>query len=220
MDRYLYIFLDEGGNLDFSTNGTKFFVVTSLAKERPFEAYKALAELKYDLVEQGVHIESFHATEDKQPVRNKVFDIIERHLDGIRVDSVIVEKCKTEPALQEPVKFYSKMVGYLLRYVLGKFKLSDYKEVLVFTDAMPVERLKNAMQKAIKEVLAEMLPATAKYRLFHHESKACLDLQIVDYCNWAIYRKHDRDDSRSYAKIARAVKSEFKIFGGGQRKYY
>lgn len=207
MDKYLYIFLDEGGNFDFSKNGTRFFVVTSLAKERPFEAYKELAELKYDLVEQGVHIESFHATEDKQAVRDKVFDIIERHLDGIRVDSVIVEKCKTDPALQEPVRFYSKMVGYLLRYVLGKFNLSDYREVLVFTDSMPVERLKNAMQKAIKEVLSEMLPPTAQYRLFHHESKACLDLQIVDYCNWAIYRKHDRDDSRSYSKIERAVKS-------------
>jgi hypothetical protein len=220
VDKYLYIFLDEGGNFDFSRNGTKFFIVTSLAKERPFEAYKELAELKYDLVEQGVHIESFHATEDKQAVRDKVFEIIERHLDGIRVDSVIVEKCKTDPALQDPVKFYSKMVGYLLRYVLGKFKLSDYKEVLVFTDSMPVERLKSAMQKAIKEVLSEMLPPTAKYRLFHHESKACLDLQIVDYCNWAIYRKYDRDDSRSYSKIERAVKSEFKIFESGQREYY
>jgi hypothetical protein len=54
MDKYLYIFLDEGGNLDFSPNGTKLFLVTSLAKERPFEAYKELAEL-----EQGLHIESF-----------------------------------------------------------------------------------------------------------------------------------------------------------------
>jgi hypothetical protein len=133
---------------------------------------------------------------------------------------VIVEKCKTGPALQDPVKFYSKMGGYLLRYVLGEFKLSDYKEVLVFTDAMPVERLKNAMQKAIKEVLADMLPPTAKYRLFHHESKSCLDLQIVDYCNWAIYRKHDRGDLRSFSKIEKAVKSEFEIFKTGKTKYY
>jgi hypothetical protein len=220
MDKYLYIFLDEGGNMDFSTGGTKFFIVTSLAKERPFEAYKALSELKYDLVEQGVHIESFHATEDKQAVRDKVFDIIEKHLDGVRIDSVIVEKRKTGPALQEPIKFYSTMIGYLLRFVLSEFNLAQYKEVLVFTDSMPVEKLKNAMKKAIKEVLAEMLPETAKYRLLHHESKACLDLQIVDYCNWAIYRKHDRGDPRSYAKIAKAVKSEFEIFRSGKTNWY
>ena len=104
------------------------------------------------------------------------------------------------------------MAGYLLRFVLSKFELSNYKEVLVFTDSMPIQRLKNAMQKAIKEVLAEMLPITAKYRLFHHESKSCLDLQIADYCNWAIYPKFDRGDYRSYSKIAKAVKSEFEIF--------
>jgi hypothetical protein len=46
MDKFLYIFLDEGGNLDFSPSGTKFFIVTSLAKERPFEAYRALSELR------------------------------------------------------------------------------------------------------------------------------------------------------------------------------
>jgi hypothetical protein len=212
MDKYLYIFLDEGGNFDFSPIGTKFFIVTCLTKERPFEAYKALAELKYDLIEQGVHIESFHATEDKQAVRDKVFDIIERHLDGIRIDSVIADKRKAAPAWQEPVKLYSKMAGYLLRFVLSKFELSNYKEVLVFTDSMPIQRLKNAMQKAIKEVLAEMLPITAKYRLLHHESKSCLDLQIADYCNWAIYPKFDRGDYRSYSKIAKAVKSEFEIF--------
>ncbi len=220
MEKYLYIFLDEGGNLDFSPNGTKLFLVTSLAKERPFEAYKELFELKYDLIEQGIHIESFHATEDKQAVRDKVFSIIENNIEGIRVDSVIVDKCKTGPALQEPVKFYSKMVGYVLRYVLSQFTLANYKEVLVFTDSMPVEKLKNAMQKAIKETLAEMLPKTARYRLFHHASKACIDLQIVDYCNWAIYRKHDRNDERSFSKIAKAVKSEFKIFETGNKKYY
>lgn len=35
----LYIFLDEGGNFDFSTGGTKYFTITALSKERPFEAY-------------------------------------------------------------------------------------------------------------------------------------------------------------------------------------
>jgi hypothetical protein len=40
MEKFLYIFLDEGGNLDFSSGGTEFFIVTSLAKERPFEGIR------------------------------------------------------------------------------------------------------------------------------------------------------------------------------------
>jgi len=63
--RFLYPFLDEGGNLDFSKNGTKYFVLSSLAKERPFYAGKELIELKYDLVELGTNLEYFHAAEDR-----------------------------------------------------------------------------------------------------------------------------------------------------------
>ena len=74
--RVLYIFLDEGGNFDFSTGGTKYFTLTALSKERPFQAYMPLCELKYDLIELGTEIEFFHAAEDRQAVRNSVFDII------------------------------------------------------------------------------------------------------------------------------------------------
>ena len=35
-DNYLYIFLDEGGNLDFSLNGSKYFSLSCIAMERPF----------------------------------------------------------------------------------------------------------------------------------------------------------------------------------------
>jgi len=71
--------LDEGGNLDFSDNGTNYFVLTSISKERPFEAYKEMLELKYDLIESGLDIEYFHASEDRQSVRDRVFGIIRNH---------------------------------------------------------------------------------------------------------------------------------------------
>lgn len=111
--RYLYVFLDESGNLDFSQSGTKF-ILTSLTKERPFEAYKPLTELKYDLVESNINIEYFHAAEDRQPVRNKVFDIIKNHLEGTRIDGLIIEKRKVEPALRVEHRFYPEKLGYLL----------------------------------------------------------------------------------------------------------
>jgi hypothetical protein len=63
-ERFLNIFLDEAGNLDFSPNGSRFFALGSITKERPFNAYKELTELKYDLVEQGTALGYFHATEN------------------------------------------------------------------------------------------------------------------------------------------------------------
>src|SRR5258706_10025191 len=104
--RFLYIFLDEAGNLDFSSNGSRFFVLGSITKERPFNAYKELTELKYDLIEHGTALEYFHASENAQPIRNKVFEIIQRNLAGVWVDSLIVEKQKVAASLRAEENFY------------------------------------------------------------------------------------------------------------------
>ncbi|MDO8734950.1 MAG: DUF3800 domain-containing protein [Elusimicrobiota bacterium] len=218
--KFLYIFLDEGGNLDFSDNGTNYFILTSISKERPFEAYKEMSELKYDLIESGLGIEYFHASEDRQVIRDKVFGIIRNHLAGVRIDSLIVEKRKTGKALQLEEKFFPEMMGYLLKYILNGFKLSEIQEVLIFTDSIPVKRKREAIEKAIRKVLKRDLPPTAKYRIFHHASKSNFDLQIIDYCNWAIYRKWEANDDRSYLYIKSVIKSEFDIFQAGKTYYY
>ena len=114
-EKILYVFLDEAGDFGFHSDGSKYFLLTSIAKERPFAIYQGLADLKYDLTESGLTMEYFHAAEDKQPIRDKVFVVIQKHLANIRIDSLIIEKRKTVPALQQPEKFYPKMLGYLLR---------------------------------------------------------------------------------------------------------
>lgn len=213
--RYLYIFLDESGNLDFSRNGTRYFSLTSITKERPFPSAEDLLELKYDLVEKGLNIEYFHASEDAQETRNHVFSIIQAGLHGIRVDALIVEKGFVEPSRRNEEKFYPEMLGLLLRHVLEEECLEQFSEVIVFTDRIPVQRKRSAVEKATKMALASLLPKEAKYRVLHHESKSNLELQIADYLNWAIYRKWDRRNLRSYNLIQEAIREEILYKPGG-----
>lgn len=214
--RFLYIFLDEAGNLDFSRGGTKYFLLGALTKERPFQAYRELTELKYDLVEIGTELEYFHASENAQPVRNRVFEIIRKNLEGTRLDALIVEKGKTVTNLQEEERFYPKILGSLLHHILQEHDLNLYDEVIVYTDQIPLRKKRDAIEKAVKMTLSEMLPKSAKYRILHHSSKSNMDLQIVDYCTWAIYRKWDRSDPRSYEHIRTAVCSEIDFFEAGR----
>ena len=218
--RYLYIFLDEAGNFDFSPGGTKYFMLSAVSKERPFRAYQELTELKYNLVEGGRDIEYFHASEDQQAVRDRVFAIIQSHLNGIRLDSLVVEKRKVGPALRAEEHFYPRMLWYLLRYIFKGYDLAKYAGVIVFTDRIPVNKKRNAVEKAVKITLAKMLPTGVRYRILHHASKSNMDLQIADYCNWAIYRKWDGGDLRSYKLIQSVVVSEFDIFQKGDTFYY
>jgi len=112
------------------------------------------------------------------------------------------------------------MIGYLIRYVLEPKNLRDYTEVIVITDSIPVSRKREAVEKAVKQILSRMLPAGTKYRVLHHASKSCVSLQVADYCSWAIFRKWERGDLRSYDLIRSGMRSEFDIFKFGSRYYY
>ncbi len=214
-ERFLYIFLDEAGNLDFSRNGTKYFVLGGITKERPFQAYKELTELKYDLVERGMGLEYFHAAEDSQTTRNQVFDVIAKNLVDVAVDSIIVEKQKVAAALHPDEQFYPKVLGTLLREILNHYPLAEFAEVIVFTDSLPVQRKRGAVEKGVKLALAAMLPAAVRYRVLHHASKSNLDLQIADYCTWAVYRKWNGQDARSFQRIKTAVRREWDVLQAG-----
>lgn len=219
-EKCLYLFLDEGGNMDFSTKGTRYFTLSAVTLSRLFLLDALLSDLKFDLIEFGLDIQRFHAAEDRQAVRDRVFRVISRHLDQIRIDSVVIEKRKTGPSLRGVEHFYPRMLGYLLRYMLCRVEIGSYREVIVITDTLPVASKRRAIEKGIKLILSSMLPKQQNYRILHHTSYSCAGLQIADYCNWAVFRKWESGDERSYEIIRRALKSEFDIFQRGVREYY
>lgn len=217
--RPVYIFLDEGGNLDFTPTGTKYFTLTCVSARRPFQWDAGLTDVRYDLLESGLDLDHFHATEDKQKVRDRVFAVIQQSLDHVRVDSVIVEKAKTYPEVKEDRVFYPQMMGYLLKFVLKRLPW-ETDETIVITDRIPINKKRQLIEKSVKETLAEMLQTGKKYRVLHHESKSCYGLQVADYFNWAIYRAWENGDRRSLSLVEQAVQSQFDIFRTGTTWHY
>ena len=218
MAENLYIFLDESGNLDFSPTGTDYFVLTSVSTTRPFPFSSALDDLKYDCLESGLELQGFHCSEDKQRVRDRVFAIIEANLGSLRVDSLIVEKRKTGLAMREDTRFYPEMLGYLLKWVLPGVQPST--AITVITDTLPLQRKRKSIEKAVKRTLAAMVPLNlASYRILHHDSKSHYGLQVADYCSWAVFKKWESGDTRSYMRIW-PLASEFDIFRSGTTYYY
>ena len=219
-DDILYVFLDESGDLGFSPKGSRFYSFCGVTMLRPFALYEQLDNYKYDLIESDDDMESFHYAHDKHHIRRNVIEIISRNLSQLGIDSLIVEKRKTGPALQKAEVFYPRMLGYLLRYVFRGYDLSKVKEIVVITDTIPIRRNRREIEKSVKMTLARMSPANVPHRLLHHASKAHYGLQIADYCSGAIFRKWERGDDKHYSNIKPALRSEFDIFQTGRRTYY
>ena len=213
----VYLFFDESGNLDFSPNGTKYYLFGTLATRDPVALTHPLSELRYLLLDDGLELEYFHATEDRQVVRNRVFEVI-KTVGGFEFDSVIIEKRKAHPTLHDEVRFYPQFANYLLRHVFSRFN-DPSERIIIVTDTLPIKRKREAVEKAFKTFIKQNL-AERPFSILHHRASGHPCLQAADYCMWAIYKKWTTGDLRSYETIRPFVKSEFDIFKNGQEFFY
>lgn len=217
MNDRVYIFTDESGNYTFNNNSSKYLVLTALSTLNPTTLYPDAIKVKYNYC-----IEEFKASENLQIIRNEVFAVLSKH-DDYWIDSIIVEKSKTNPSIQDPAILYPKLFKSLFLYMSKKHSLTNYEEVVVFTDKYRHKNKTQAIEKAVKTNLAEILDLhKTPYQLLHHDSKSNLYLQLVDYCGWAIYKKWETQgkELRPYKIICDKISSEFDYFQKGSKRYY
>jgi len=228
----LYLFIDESGNFDFSPKGTKFFVLTGLLTSDPIISRGELVRLRYKLLEEGFDQEYFHASEDKQEVRDQVYKILSSIGSTFEVRSIIARKNKTNPSLYNEVYvkkgkvikrstgmgLYKKLVECLLKYIFSGRQNSVSKVVVVLGSLYVGEKNKIILQ-TLKHFLKNNFSGVP-FEIYSHRTCVDLNCQLADYCCWAISVKAERGEGRPYDIIKPQVKSVFDIFKGGDMEYY
>ena len=150
----------------------------------------------------------FHATEDKQLVRDAVFNIVQQH--DFRIDTTILEKPKTQLHLRSsPDKFYKYAWFYHMKYVAPEI-VSQSDEVLVIAASVSTKKKQATFRLAIEDVMQQVSPTNAiEIAVWPAAVDPCL--QVVDYCAWAIQRKWEGGDNRSYELIKAKIGSEERV---------
>lgn len=212
-----YLFVDESGDLNFSPSGSDYYCFGALSIDDPGPLVDAIAHLRYKLLQEGLELSRFHASEDRQMVRDRVFSTI-CSIGGFEFDSVVVEKRKAYLKFHEAARFYPKFCNYLLEYVLPRWR-DRPQRLVVLTDRLPLKRDRKAAEKTIKTAIRRQL-GEREFTLLHSASAAEPCLQVADYCLWAVHRKWERHDLRSYELIRPFVRSEFDIFRWGRQRFY
>ena len=213
-----YVFADEAGNFDFSDkNGaSQFFILTTVTADSP-DVGDDLLKLRRDLAWDGIALESsFHATEDAQAVRDQVFGVLVDH--DFRIDTTILEKRKTEPRLAGDEERFYKIAWFLhFKYVAPRIT-SASTELLVIAAQIGTKKRRKTMRLAIEDVVDQFTGCKWEVAFWPAKSDPCL--QVADYCCWAIQRKYEQSDARSYNLIKDKIKSEFQPYDVGTKTYY
>lgn len=215
----LHIHLDESGNFTFSPKGTKYYIFAVAWTFNPQALATSLINLRFKLLKQGHDLPFFHAAPDRQVNRDAVISTITAHDDWKWV-AVVIEKSKVNPTLREPHKFYPKFAAIPLRFVLRGRRDSSSK-VMVYTDKLPVKKHRESVEKTIKAVCRYELPSGVPFCIYHHPSMSNTWLQIADYCAWALARKWEIKDERTYSTLKENLeREELDALRGGDCHYY
>jgi Protein of unknown function (DUF3800) len=220
----VHVFGDEAGDLVFKPPAppgvSHYFIIGTVAMDDCSIATN-LIELRREFAWNGLHLDEFHATEDKQRVRDRVFEIIAGH--DLRFDATIFDKRKAQPRTRTDPLYFYKLAWYLhFKYVAGE--IADAKdELLVVASSLQIKRKKKttkaAIHKAVTEVVNQVSPTVTCHCAFS-PAKTDPCLQVADYMTWAIQRKYEWNDARSYELIDHQIESEFEPFKIGLTEYY
>ncbi len=211
----VYVFGDEAGDLVFrppSVGISRYFIIGTLTLDDCSIGSELLA-LRRELAWNGLHLDGFHATSDKQRVRERVYDLLSEW--DLRFDATILDKGKAYPSTYEDPLYFYKLAWYLhFKYVAGE--IADARdELLVVASSLQIKRkinsTKAAIHKAVSEVVNQVSPTVICHCAFT-PAKADPCLQLADYMTWAVQRKYEVKDLRAYELIEHQIGSEFEPF--------
>lgn len=216
----IHVFGDEAGDFVFEPpreGVSRYFILGTVTLEDCAIGNQLMA-LRRELAWDGLYLDGFHATTDKQRVRDKVFALIAA-CDGLRFDATILDKRKTiEKYRKDPILFY-QLAWYLhFKYVAPRIA-GFQDQLLVVASSLMINRKKKAVKEAVHSVVTQVAPTLDYHSAF---LPAVCDpcLQVADYCTWAIQRKYEQlEDSRSYDLVEHVIKSEWEPFRLGTQRY-
>lgn len=177
-----------------------------------------LLDMRRDLAWHGKPLgEYFHASTDRQEIRDAVFDFLKDF--DFQIHATVLEKSKAQPQVRETnARFYKYGWLYHLRYSHRKY-LKSTDELHVTAASIGTKKGQRIFSSAVNDVVQQTLRRDQwKASFWPAATDPCL--QVADYCLWAIQRKWERGETRSYDLIKNKITHEYDTWSHGAHHYY
>ena len=214
-----YLFADESGCFNFSRQGraSKYFIICTVTMDTCAIGEQLLGLRRKLAWEEAPIGHFFHATEDRQVIRDQVFDLISK--SDLLIYATILEKAKAEPQTHPSKhRFYQYAWHYHLKWTAKRI-CRGAEELMVTTASVETKKAQRVFTEAVFDVVGQHVNGPrCKVNICQSSCDPCL--QVADYCTWALSRKWEANDLRSYEKIKPFVRHEYDVFARGTKMYY
>jgi len=206
----IYLYSDEAGDFDFrdNQNVSNYFIICTVVT-KSLEIVSELITLRHSLVRDGHVIQDyFHASEEKQAVRDLVFETILRH--DFQVQAQICEKRKAYAHVKESKsRFYKYPWYYLMKHGVSA-QLKPNQHLYATAASIGTNKERATYINNLADVIRQNTGCS--YSVDFRRSMADPCLQVADYCTWAIQRKWEIGDTRSYDLIKDRITYEYDLW--------
>lgn len=214
-----FVFADESGCLAFSRNGnaSRYFICATATMENCDIAAGLLA-LRRELAWSGAELgEFFHASTDRQTIRDAVFEELLKH--DFTIQATIMEKSKAQPHIRETRERFYKY-GWFYHFKHGvRSQLTHESQPLITTASIGTKKERRAFEESVSDVLRQTVHCE-RWDTDFLPAHADPCLQVADYAAWALRRKWELNDLRSYDLIKDRISYEYDLWSHGTTHYY
>lgn len=214
-----FVFADEAGDFTFKDKqgASRYFILCTVTAA-DWRVSDRLLSIRRELVLAGdIERDKLHATTDLQEVRNQVFAAIAE--EDFRWDATILEKRKAQPQTRpDAPTFYRYAWFYHFKHV-GPIIARRCDKMLITAAALGEKKTKAAFKAGVNETAQQTLPRD-KWEVTIRQSSEDPLLWVADYCAWAVQKKWERQDVRSYDLIRGRRGSEYDLWSPGKTHYY
>ncbi len=201
LSRSCFLFIDESGDFNFTSAGTKYFVMAGVLTENPLQSARPLQDLRYRLLAGGINLSSFHAAPDLQGVRDLVFDKI-ASLSEIKAHVVFGKKEELHTSVKTMQEMHFHFTSALMRFYLEQAKVKESDQLIVVIDQSLPTKSQAAFKASIKPIIKR---DQKKFHVHFQSMKADPNGQIADYIAWAKFKQLERGEHRPWELLARSI---------------
>lgn len=196
----LYLVFDESGNFDFGNSGTQYFVLACVGTLRPISSIERLLSVRYQLLREGLAINSFHASQDRQHVRNMALSAISKSRP-LQIASVSVRKTETPKSKMTREDLFTSCAIRLLACFMKELYIAEIERIVLIFDVALPNRERSHCLGELKKLLKDSGKGFSVY--FQGLSSEYLG-QIADYVAWSKYVSLERGESRPINQLRAA----------------
>ncbi|MCX6789769.1 MAG: DUF3800 domain-containing protein [Candidatus Gribaldobacteria bacterium] len=205
-----YIFLDESGDLGFSEESSKWFILTIVFTNNHRCVEKCVKKIHHGLKKKYKKVSELHAYHCDATTKKRILRLLAQAQD-LKILSVVLNKKKVYIDLQNQKNYlYNYTANILLDRLSSKNVLSKKEQIKIIIDQRETNKfLKENFENYLKSNLKKQFD-NFEIKIKPSHTEKCL--QAVDFISWAIFRKYEQSDYEYYEIIKDKIIEENLLF--------